>query len=456
VNETAPPPPLIPEELNPTAVQRAVKEGRNAELIESLRKLAPIPRADLFIRLRPPEQKAILADTPPALAAAILADCDLGSLRATLADLDFETIRAALPLVPAEHLADIALQLPEERREKMLGLLAPELASTVRDLLRFDPHTAGGMMSPRAIRVPEVFSAARALETIRGDRHGGGASYIYVVDRAGKLIGTLPLRRLLMAEPRQPIEPLVHRGAVKVRASAPRDEIVGLFNEHHYVSLPVVDDQDRLLGIVTFDDVMAAMRADEERIVEGITGADPREALGTVVGAAGGRLPWVTVTILGGLGCAVVAGLFQATLKEAIILGIFIPIVLALGESVGAQTTSVVLSSLISGDVKGAQVGRFLLKELAIGLVVGLYAAAAVGLVSYFWHGNAWTGACIGGAIALSVAWAALLGVAIPGAMVRFRVNPAIASGPLVLALADLSTLFIYFGLAALLIDRIR
>lgn len=424
-------------------------------MVEAFQRLSPARRAELFVSLRVPEQKALLAAFPPELAAAVLADCDSASLRRSLCEIDLSAVAAALKLTPPECLANLALRLPRERSEALLETLDPELRESVRKLLTFDPESAGGMMTPRYLSVPEVVSVGHALELLRRSKLGDSPSYIYVVDINGKLVGTVGLRKLLLAEARQPIRPLVQRDVVRVRASASRQELLETFREHRFVSLPVVDDQERLIGIVAFDDVMAAMRAEEERIVRGVTGADPREAFKETVAAARSRIPWITVTILGGLGCAVVGGLFRRTLQEVVVLGIFIPIVLALGESIGAQTTSVVLSSLLGGAWRG-RVRALVLKELGIGVLVGLYAAVLVTAASFLWHANPWLGTVIGAAVLLSVGWAALLGVMIPGALVRFRVDPAIASGPLVLAVADLSTLVIYFGGATLLLWRLK
>src|SRR5207244_568215 len=155
------------------------------------------------------------------------------------------------------------------------------------------------------------------------------------------------------------------------------------------------------------------------------------------------RIPWITVTIVGGLGCAFIAGFFQHTLEAMVVLGVFMPIVLALGESIGAQTTSVVLSTFAEGGSK-AELAAFMMKESLVGLLAAVCSGVVVAGASLLWHGSPRIGLLIGGAVLISVAWAAFLAVIIPGLMRRFRVNPAIASGPLVLALADFSTLLVY------------
>lgn len=452
----APAPPLPPADLSPTRIRTAIRDGRLAEVLLSLAEVPPGRRAELFVQLRLPRQREILAAAAPELAASILAECDSGSLPPVLEGADLQTLASAFRLVPPDNLADIVLHLPKDLAGRVLDLLDEPLRQDVGKLLTFDPETAGGLMTPRYLSVPDVVTVGHALELLRGAGKADSPSYLYAVDAMGRLTGVLPLRSLLMANARQPIAAIMVREVKGVKASAHRDELVDLFNQHRFVSLPVVDDKDRLIGIVTSGDVMAAMRRGEEQVVQGVTGADPRERLLQTLAATRGRLPWISVTIVAGLGCAAIAQLFERTLTELVVLGIFIPVVLAVGESIGAQTTSVVLSTVGRAGWTREELTDFLLKEVLVGILIALYAGLLLGATSYFWHGHARLGVLIGGAVLASVTWAAVLGVAIPGAMRRLRVNPAIASGPLVLALADLSTLAIYFGGAALLMTWVK
>jgi magnesium transporter len=421
----------------------------------ALAKLSPGRRTERFVQLRPPEQKTILASAPPALAASILADCDSAILRGLLQGADLGTITPALRLVPPDNLADLLIHLPDERAKEILAVLDEPLREEVKKLLTFAPETAGGLMTPRYLSVPDVVTVARALEILRSGA-ADSPSYVYTVDANGRLAGVVPLRKLLMAGPRTPVRSIMVNSVTRLRASMPLEELIRLFGEHHYASLPVVDDKDRLIGVVTSDDVMKTMRRAEEQVIRGVTGADPREALKETLVAVRGRIPWITVTILGGLGCAFVASFFEHTLGEVVVVGIFVPVVLALAESVGAQTVTVSLSALVGGQVSKGELFRFVFKEVRVGLLVGLYAGVATSLASYLWHRRILLGAIIGGAILISVSWAALLAVVTPSLMRKFRINPEIASGPLVLTLADFSTLLVYLGGATFFLHQLR
>ena len=433
---------------SPSALRAAIKAGRTTEAAAVLGSLTPGRRAELFVQLRPAHQKAILDVVAPELAAQLLADSDSRRVADAFAAMDATAKSKILPLIPPDHLADLLLH--QQAAAQTLDLLEPALREEVRKLLAFAPDTAGGIMTPRYLSVPEVVTVGRALELLRESPGAEGPSYVYVVDAAGRLAGVVPLRRLVTAGARTDVGSLMVRNVVRLKSDLPRADIISVFGEHRYVSLPVVDDKDRLIGIVTFDDVMALMREGERQVLQGLTGIDPRDALKETFAATRGRIPWVLVTILGGLGCAVVGGFFQKTLSELVVLALFVPIVTALGESIGAQTTSIVLSTFAGGGMTTAELTRFAIKEFLVGLLVGLFSGVIVSLASLFWHGNPRIGLLIGGAVFVSVAWTALLAVFIPGLMRRFKVNPEIASGPLVLALSDFSTLFVYFGGAAM------
>ena len=437
-------------DLSATKIRGAVRSGGVAEILESFRAQSPVRRAELFVQLHGDEQKAILAGAPPPLVASILADCDSASLEELLVQIDPATISPALRLIPPDALADIVLRLPAEQADRILEAVDAALRADVRNLMKFDPQTAGGLMTTRYLSVPDVVTVERALEIIRSSGRADTPSYIYIVDAGGKLAGVAPLRALLMARPQDSVHSIMVQTVTRLKSPAPLAEIVGMFQQYHYVSLPVVDDKDRLIGIVSVNAMKEALQQGQEQVLRGITGIDPRERLKQTMVAARGRLPWITVTIVGGLGCALIAGFFQHTLEAMVVLGVFMPVVLALGESIGAQTTSVVLSTFAEGGGSKVELLAFLVKEVLVGLLAAIYSGLLVAASSLLWHGNPRLGLLIGGAVFISVAWAALLAVVIPGLMKRFRVNPAIASGPLVLALADFSTLLVYFGGATL------
>ena len=452
-NNAAPIAPI--DKITVSSVRRKLKAGGIDEVISLITRLPPALRAELFIQLKVTEQKSLLNSMPHGLAASILTDCDSATIVPILTDIEPANIIQVLKLISPDNLADILLRLPKNYFEQVIKLLDPELSAEVQKLMTFDPASAGGLMTTRYLSVPNVVTVGRAIELLRFAKRPDTPSYIYIVDANGHLDGVVPLRGLLLTDSRKPVVSAMVKNVVKLKANALKDEIINVFNQYHYISLPVVDDKERLIGIVTFDDVIKAMRQSEKEVIQGITGIDPREFFKTTFAVTRSRLPWMTVTIIGGLGCAVIGRFFQNTLAEMVMIGVFVPIILALGESIGVQTTSVVLTTL-GKNISHAELISFIYKELLVSLMIGLYAGIIVSIASILLFNNTYFGLLLGVAIFISVSWAALLALAVSGIMKQLRINPAVASGPLALALIDISTLLIYLGGATFSLTLIK
>ncbi len=396
---------------------------------------------ELFLQLRSGERAELLQRIPDGAALRVLELADSTTVASSIALVERNRARTLLAALQPDEAADIARRLTPDHRTSLFSGLGNE--EEVQRLLMYPEGTAGALMNTRYVSVPEVITVARALDLVRQAGRAESIYYIYVVDSSGRLVGTLSVRNLLVASPRAMVRDIATRRIVNVSLGAASEEIVREFQTHKFLALPVVDERERLVGVVTLDDAMGAIREEEEVLVYSVTGVNPREHLIEGMRAARGRLPWIGVTILGGLLCAGIGALFRGTLESTIVLGLFIPLVLAIGESVGSQTSAIVMGTLLRGPTR---IGHFLGKELVIGIVLGLFSAVMVGGLVLLFRVPGRVAATIAGAVSLSVAWAALLGVSIPYILRKTRVDPSIAGGPVVLLLCDLSTLAIYLG----------
>ncbi len=451
MNEDSPaePPAPLPAEPSPAEVRKALRAARLAEVLGALEHLSPLARAESFLQLGSRERRQVLKAAPPELAAALLSDCDSAALADLLSAFPMRDLAPAFRLIPPDDLADLALRLPSAKAEEVLAQLEDGPREEARKLMSFDPESAGGMMTPRYLAIPDGVTAGKALELVRESAPGVSSSYIYLVDAGGRLAGIVPLRSLVMASPKDPVRDFGLRDIDRLRASAPASEVFAAFDRRPLLSLPVVDDKDRLLGIVAADDAGAARQRAEENVLRGVTGVDPREALRTTLVSAAGRAPWLGATIAAGLGCAMAASAFHDALSRLAVVGAFVPLVLAMADSIAAQTMAVVLSARSGSAARGAAMRALLWKEIRIGLVVSVAGAFAIALASVAWHRRLDLALLIGGAVLVSGAWAALLGALMPGLLERARVKPENAGGPLTLAVADLSALLIFLGAAA-------
>jgi magnesium transporter len=284
--------------------------------------------------------------------------------------------------------------------------------------------------------------------------------YFYVIDADGRLLGVVPTRRLLMSRPEQTIASIMVRDVVTIPASATVLEAGEVFARHRFLAFPVVDAAGKLLGVVDLTsfteellDLSQKQSIDDAFQLIGIHVVEARRR--SAWASFKDRFPWLLCNIGGGLGCAVLAGLYDEFLKAFIVLALFIPVVLALAESVSIQSMTLTLQGLHSEKVSWQFISRSFRREIITASLLGLGSGFLVGLSAWLWKGEALVAVAIGGSICLSVITACLLGIALPTMLRLFRADPRIASGPIVLATADLATLLFFFNLSAVILRQL-
>jgi magnesium transporter len=300
-------------------------------------------------------------------------------------------------------------------------------------------------------------TVGEALQRVQRSGGEGRIVYFYVVDDEDRLVGVLPTRRLLLNPPETPIAQLADPQVIALPATATLLDACEFFILHRLLALPVVDDQGRLVGVVDVelytDEVSdLASREESEDVFQliGVRLAEVRQA--PVPAAFWGRFPWLVCNIGGGLACAVLAAVFEGVLARAIVLAMFIPVVLALAESVSIQSLTLAIELRPTAKFQWGTALRWLRREALVGALLGLACGAVVGVVALVWRGAAPMAAVLWLGITLSVITAAALGLAVPVALRAARRNPTVAAGPITLAMTDVATLFYYLGLATMVL----
>lgn len=301
------------------------------------------------------------------------------------------------------------------------------------------------------------FSVGEALGCLRRQNLGGKIVYFYVLDKAGKLVGVVPTRRLLMSELSTRVAEIMVPDVVTIPDCASVLEAGELFVDHRFLALPVVDEDGHVLGIVDvtlFTDEVAnlAQQQSAERAFQliGVHVAIGRTA--PLWGRFKDRFPWLLCNIGGGLICAFLAGWFEHVLDAVILLALFVPVVLALGESVSIQSMTLTLQSLHGRRIAWRRLLRSLRRELATALLLGIASGTLIGGVAWIWRGEGLAALAIMVSITLAMMTACMLGVLVPTVVHAMRFDPKFAAGPAVLAMTDIATLLFYFGLASYLL----
>lgn len=314
------------------------------------------------------------------------------------------------------------------------------------------PVTA--LMRQPVATFPQSMLVRDVLDEIRERSVLGRIAYFYVVDEEKRLLGVAPTRRLLTAELHQRLDEIMTGPVVSIPHTSSVFDACELFLQHRYLALPVVDDEGRVLGVIDADRVVEENIdfSDTGRIFEsiGFRVSQVREA--SPVRAFRVRFPWLTATILGGLTAALLSSVFEATLGESLALAFFLTLVLGLGESVTIQAATVTIHDLRGRMPTWTWYGRRLRREVTTASMLGLACGVVVGLVAWLWRGEAIMALVLSTSLVLSISAAGAFGLSFPALLHALRLDPKIAAGPIALAITDISTVLLYFGVATLVL----
>ncbi len=335
--------------------------------------------------------------------------------------------------------------MPELRQIRIERIGRDKLESPVRNYVR-----------QGAVTLPTGSTVGQVLENLRRDPPKDSIIYFYATDPEGRLQGVVPTRRMLTAAPETRISELMTR-VVAIPETATVLDACEFFVMHQFLAFPVVDAGGRITGVVdvslftdeVFDMNESRAAADLFQLI-GVRVAEARKAWPW--GSFGDRFPWLLCNIIGGLLCAVVASRYESLLNQFVVLALFLPVVLALAESVSIQAMTLTLQSFHSSGVRLKAFLESLARELVTAGLLGLAAGTFVAVISGLWKGDARAAATVGGSIALAVLSAGILGIALPTLVRAFKDDAKVASGPVVLATADVLTVLFYMNLAGWLL----
>jgi magnesium transporter len=355
--------------------------------------------------------------------------------------------------IPPDEMADVLGDLPLESRRKIVSYFSKEKTSEARRLLRYAEDTAGGLMTTEVVALPKNTTAEKAIEYIREKaREYEAVYYIYVLE-GQRLVGVLSLRELVLAPPKARLGEIMNTDVIKVPVDMDQEDVAYIIADYDLVAVPVVDKEDRLLGMVTVDDVIDVI---EEEVTEDMahlagTGAEIDKLIeAPVASVVKARLPWLIFALLGGLVAGSVISVYRDTLSSAVLLAVFIPVIMSMGGNVGIQSSTIFVRGLATGEIESPM--RYFLKEIKVGLLMGILVGGGVGAIAQLWKGMPVLGLIVGTAMFVTVFLATGIGIAVPKLFDKLGVDPAISASPFVTTIEDIMSLIIYFSIASYLL----
>ena len=363
-----------------------------------------------------------------------------------------------LPQLDPRTASAIVQHLDEQYREQLLSGLPAETSRSLRELARYPAETAGGMMQTKVVALALDLTAQQATAAIRKAPRDA-LYYLYVTRRDGELAGVLSMRDLLLASPRDPIEPLVRRDVLSVPSTTPREEVVNLMSERRFLALPVVDIDGKLVGVVKYDEALLAGKLEAFEDLQKLVGAGAEErALSPVSVVVKNRLPWLLVNLVTAFMAAAVVGMFEGIIAQIAALAVLLPVVAGQGGNTGSQSLAVVMRGLALREIIPGTKKRVVRKELLGGVVNGMLVAVVTAICVYAWRH--FTGDTTTAGLALSLvillamivnmAAAALSGAIIPLALKALGRDPAQSAAIFLTTVTDIVGFASFLGFAQL------
>lgn len=422
-----------------------------ADLADIFQELKPEERLQCFKLLDLEKAADLVEYLPPQMQVEILGD------------IDEEIASRIINKLPHDAAADVLGDMEEDESETYLDKLPHKFSEEVRELLTYNEDTAGGIMNPIVLTVNSEMSVQDVLNHIRvkAEEDNMELYYVYVVDKQNHLLGVVSLRKLLTSPINQKVEDIMISDIVRLHVDDYSDYIVDEFMKYQYNALPVVDLYNRLKGMITWDDVHDLFEEETTEEIYQSSGistvvVDEDEILsGNVFKAVRARIPWLFITLIGEFLAVNVAHHFNGALTALPIIAIFLPLLTGLGGNIGTQSITLMVRGLSTGQVTLSSALHHILREAFVGLCIGVFFGAMVVFVTWGWQHNIELGIIVGLAMAINMMLATIIGSFTPFALKAAKIDPAIASGPVIATTIDVVGLAIYFTLVSIFLLKI-
>jgi magnesium transporter len=438
------------------SVRRLLRVGATANLLNLLQKQHPADLAQIFKELADRDRDAsfnLLADRHGRLAMEALSELGPEVGATLLATRSAEDIARLAQEIPSDDAAALIDNLPEELSAAVLDLMRPKESGVVENLLEYPERTAGRIMNPQVFALAEDLTVGEAITELQSNREVEMVFYLYVVDDRRHLVGVVSLRRLLLVSPETPLKRIMTPDVTSVRVDTDQEEVARQVASYNLLAVPVVDEENKLVGVVTVDDVIDVIKDEATEDLYRLAGVSGDERVGTpALESLRKRLPWLGINLGTAFLAASVVALFESTISQATALAVFMPIVAGMGGNAGTQTLTVVVRGLALGELSWANARKALLKEAGVGLGNGIILGIVAALVAWLTKGDPMLGLLLGMAMVCNMFVAATAGTLVPLGLKALKVDPALASSVFITTFTDVVGFASFLGFATIFV----
>ncbi|MEX3014893.1 magnesium transporter [Gymnodinialimonas hymeniacidonis] len=438
------------------AALRDAVAAQDVDSIDALMEpLHPADIADLLEQISPAEREGWLSLWSKGIDGEVLSELEEGLREAVLEILPDQVIADAVRELDSDDVVDLVEDLEEEQQEQILDALEPADRAAVEAALSYPEETAGRLMQREIVAVPEHWTVGEAIDYIRGQAGHLPEEFYHVIltDPRMKPTGYVMLGRLLASVRDVRLLDITEDSFRPIPANQPEEEVAYAFNQYHLISAPVVDDDGRLVGVITIDDAMIVLDEEHEEDILRLAGVGEESSLSdSVAETTKRRFPWLFVNLVTSILASLVIAQFEAAIAQIVALAVLMPIVASMGGNAGTQSLTVAVRAIATKDLTSSNLMRVITREAGVGLINGAIFAVVMGIVGVVWFGTPMLGVVIGAAMVINLLVAGLAGIMVPVVLDRLRIDPALASGAFVTTVTDVVGFFSFLGLAVILL----
>lgn len=430
-------------------------EGNRQDFEAIVVELQPYDIAQIYEELPDEHKTRFLLFLNIEILADIIQELDKEQQIEILNKLGLEKKGKVLDEMDNDDLASLLEGLSPEKMSSLLSGMKIEESKAVQNIMNYPAETAGRLMTNRFVWIRNYFSVREAVDKLKSfAEFAETLNYLYVIDQERKLVGVVSYRDLLIAEPNDLIRDIMFERVISVTVTMDQEEVATMIERYDFLAIPVVDEENTLLGIVTVDDIIDVVIKEANEDIEKLSASGKSIDFDTkAITAASRRLPWLILLLFIGVVSGKIISGYEETLQKVVALSFFMPMITGMTGNTGTQSLAVVVRGLVSKDIDKNIVMKLVLRELMVGIMIGIICGILITLIAYIWQGNPILGVVVGSSLLLALIIGTLAGTIIPLILYRLNIDPAVASGPLITTLNDIFSLITYFGIATMFIN---
>ena len=434
-------------------VLSALASGNRVDLTEVLEPLHPADIADIIEQLNTTDRARFIRLYDTEFYGDILSEIDEHIREEVIAELKPDVLAEAVRDLESDDVVDIVEDLEEEQKETILNALDEGDRVAVQSLLSYPEQSAGRLMQREVVMAPEHWSVGMAIDFLRNDANLPEQFYhIVLVDPRLHPVGNVSLGKLMSSKRSVLLKEIIEDVFQVIPADQDEADVAYAFNQYHLISAPVVDMENRVVGVITIDDAMVVLDEELEEDIMLLAGVGDSSVSDTIIETVRGRLPWLAVNLVTAILASIVIAQFEATIAQFVALAILMPIIASMGGNAATQSLTVAVRAIATKDISSTNIGRVIRREVGVGILTGLIFAVSMGLIGVFWFGTAMLGVVIAISMLINLVVANLAGTTIPVILEKLGIDPALASGAFVTTVTDVVGFFAFLSIAGILL----